>query len=392
MVNAANTEDVRAPASLETPLSVPNKMLMAAGPSNLTPRAAQAGGLPSLGPMHPETFRLMDEIKEGLQYAFQTKNPVTLCLSCAGHGGMEAALANILEPGDTAVMCKNSFWFDRASDMATRQGARVVPIDVKPGQPLTLEAAEEAVAKHRPRLLFVVHGESSTGVHQSLEGFGAMCHKYGTLLVVDAVASLGGTPLYTDRWELDVVYSGSQKVFNAPPGLSPITFSPRAMEHIQSRKTPCPVFYYDVLSIGDSWGCFGKRSYHHTLPVTLFYALREALALVAEEGLTASWRRHQLAAQRLHDGLERLGLRLLVEKPEHRLATVTAVLLPDNMDWATLLRTAMARHAVDLSAGLGPTFGRAFRVGLMGTNANPKAVDRVVNVLQDVIKNPIAAA
>ncbi|XP_034248092.1 serine--pyruvate aminotransferase, mitochondrial-like [Thrips palmi] len=386
----ADTEDVCAPASLAEPLRVPHKSLMGAGPSNAPPRVMHAGSLPLLGHMYPETFQVMDDIKDGLRYVFQTKNPVTLCLSCAGHGGMEAALANILEPGDTAVICKNSFWFDRASYMAERQGARVVAAEAPLGQPLSLEAAEEAVAKHRPRLLFLVHGDTSAGVQQPLEGFGAMCHKYGTLLVVDTVASLGGAPLYTDRWELDVVYSGSQKVFNAPPGLSPITFSPRAMKRVLSRKQPCSVYFYDILKVGEYWGCFDKpRSYHHTCPVTLFYALREALALVAEEGLTASWRRHQLAAQRLHDGLERLGLRLLVEKPEHRLATVTAVLVPDNVDWTAVTRTAMARHGTEISGGLGPTLGKVVRVGLMGVNATPRFVDRVLGVLEDAIRNPM---
>lgn len=382
--------DVQPPASLRSPLRLPHKALMGAGPANAPPRVLHAAAQPLVGHMHPEAFRVMDEIKEGLQYAFQTKNPVTVCLSCAGHGGMEAALSNLLEPGDVAVVPLNGHWGARASDMITRHGARVVPLELPLGQPVTLEAAEEVVSKHRPRLLFLVQAESSTTTLQPLEGFGPMCHKYGTLLVVDAVASLGGYPLWTDRWELDVVYTGSQKVLNAPPGLSPITFSPRAMERVASRRKPCDVYYWDIMQLGDYWGCFGNpRKYHHTGPITLFYALREALAILASEGLTASWRRHEQAAQRFRAALERLGGKLFIEDPRHRVHTLTGFTLPRNVDPVAVTRTAMIRHGVELGPGLGPTAGRIMRVGLMGVNAEAWAVDNVISVLEDCVKNPI---
>lgn len=387
--------DVAAPASLRTPLRLPHKALMGAGPVNADPRVLLAGSLPILGHMHPETIAVMDEIKEGLQYAFQTKNPVTLCLSCAGHGGMEASLSNILEPGDVAVIAVSGLWGHRAADMATRHGARVVLLETPLGQPVSLEAAEEALAKHRPRLLFLVQCESSTSALQPLEGFGPLCHRYGALLVVDAVASLGGAPLWTDRWELDVVYTGSQKALNAPPGLAPITFSPRAMQRIEARKKPCSVYYWDVRVLGDYWGCFGRpRIYHHTCPITLFLALREALAIFASESLTATWRRHADAAQRLYDGLDRLGLglSLFVEDPRHRTPTLTAVKVPPSVDPASVLRTAMSRHGVEIGGGLGPTAGRIFRIGLFGVHANPMTVDMVLRVLEDSIRNPISVS
>ncbi|KAK3912012.1 Serine--pyruvate aminotransferase, mitochondrial [Frankliniella fusca] len=382
-------EDVRPAASLRAPLRLPHKALMGAGPANAPPRVLHASAQPLVGHLHAEALRVMDDIKDGLRYAFQTTNPVTLCLSCAGHGGMEASLTNLLEPGDVAVVAVNGHWGARASDMVTRHGSRVVKLEAPLGQPVTLEAAEEAVSKHRPRLLFLVQAESSTSVLQPLEGFGPMCHKYGTLLVVDTVASLGGTPLWTDRWELDVVYTGSQKVLNAPPGLAPITFSPRAMQRITSRQKPCSVYYWDIMQLGDYWGCFGNpRKYHHTGPVSLFFALREALAILAAEGLTASLRRHAEAAARLHAGLQRLGAEFLVPDPRHRVPTLTAFSFP-NVDLQAVARTAMTRHGVELSGGLGPTVGRILRIGLMGVNASEDAVDNVLSVLEDSIKNPI---
>ncbi|RZB77501.1 serine--pyruvate aminotransferase, mitochondrial, partial [Asbolus verrucosus] len=379
--------DIAPPKVLKKPLQVPRKTLMGPGPSNCSPRVMNAIGQPILGHMHPETFKIMDEIKEGIRYVFQTRNPLTLAVSTSGHGGMEAVLCNLLEPGDTALIAINGIWGERAVSMAERYGAHVVILRTEVGNNFTLAQIEHAVATNRPTLLFVTQGESSSGVYQNVEGIGDICHRYGCLLAVDTVASLGGVPLLTDRWGVDAVYTGSQKVLGAPAGLAPISFSPRAQKRIFNRKTPVKVLYWDMTVLGDYWNCFGRsRVYHHTISSQLLYGLREGLALIAEEGLENVIKRHQICAERFYDGLKRLRLQPFVEEVHKRLPTVTAIKVPNCVDWQDVTAYAMKTHSVEISGGLGPTANRVFRVGIMGYNATLENVDLVLEVLEESLE------
>ncbi|VCW97278.1 unnamed protein product [Gulo gulo] len=272
------------PKALLKPLSIPNRLLLGPGPSNLAPRVLAAGGLQMIGHMHKEMFQIMDEIKQGIQYVFQTKNPLTLAISGSGHCALEAALFNLLEPGDSFLVGANGIWGQRAADIGERIGARVHPMIKDPGGHYTLQELEEGLARHKPVLLFLTQGESSSGVLQPLDGYGELCHRYNCLLLVDSVASLGGTPIYMDQQGIDVLYSGSQKVLNSPPGTSLLSFSDKAKNKIYSRKTKPVSFYLDMKWLANIWGCDDQpRIYHHTTPVISLFSLRESLALIAEQ-------------------------------------------------------------------------------------------------------------
>ncbi|KAJ9586695.1 hypothetical protein L9F63_019733 [Diploptera punctata] len=377
------------PGVLQKPLSVPDKLLMGPGPSNCPPRVLHAMSLPVLGHLHQETCSIMDEVKAGIQYVFQTKNSLTLAISTSGHGGMEAALSNLIEPGDGVLVAVNGIWGQRAADMARRYGGNVNTIEKPAGENFCLNAVERGLTQYRPAIFFVTQGESSTGVtaqhHQ--EFINELDKMYNCLLVVDTVASLGGVPVYTDQWEIDVIYTGSQKVLGAPPGLAPISFSPRAEAKIASRKTPVAVFYWDMMLLGTYWACFGTpRIYHHTIPVSLLYGLREGLAIVVEEGINKCIARHQACARRLYDGLEKLGLSLYVEKKEARLPTVTTIKVPKGLDWRLVQEYSMKKYRLEISGGLGPTVGKVMRVGLMGYNATMEKVDFTLKVLGEALE------
>merc|ERR1712002_741358 len=306
------TLDVPPPPSLAQPINVPLKTLTGPGPSNVSDRVLQAQALPTLGHLHPEFTKIMDDIKAGVQYIFQTNNPMTLALSATGHAAMECVMTNMLEPGRTVLIANNGIWGIRSADMARRQGATVKEITTPTGTCFTLDQIAAGIKEHKPDLLFVTHGESSTGVLQPLEGLGSLCHENNCLLAVDTVASLGGTPVYADQLEIDVIYTGSQKVLGVPPGSAPISFSPRATAAFQARKNPPCSFYLDLGWLGEYWNCWPDkgRVYHHTAPVNSLYGLREGLAMVADEGLENCWRRHRLCADHLQSGLRDLGLEM----------------------------------------------------------------------------------
>uniref|UniRef100_A0A182Q275 Alanine--glyoxylate aminotransferase n=1 Tax=Anopheles farauti TaxID=69004 RepID=A0A182Q275_9DIPT len=345
---------VSAPEVLREPLVVPDKLLMGPGPSNAHPRVLEAMSRPILGHLHPETLKIMDDIKAGMRYLFQTNNAATFCLSASGHGGMEATLCNLLEDGDVVLIGHTGHWGDRAADMASRYGADVHMVRASSGSSLTLAEIKRAIETHRPSVLFLTQGDSSTGVLQPLEGVGALCRANDCLLIVDTVASLGGTPFHMDRWEIDAVYTGSQKVLGAPPGITPISFNHRAV-------------------------------YHHTISSTLLYGLREAIALACAESIPSLIARHQDCAKRLYDGLLGIGLELYAQERD-RLATVTTIRVPPGVDWLQVSQYAMKTYLVEISGGLGPTAGQVFRIGLMGQNATSERVDRVLQVFRDAIK------
>nr|P31029.1 RecName: Full=Alanine--glyoxylate aminotransferase; Short=AGT; AltName: Full=Serine--pyruvate aminotransferase, mitochondrial; Short=SPT; Flags: Precursor [Callithrix jacchus]AAA35397.1 alanine:glyoxylate aminotransferase [Callithrix sp.] len=379
---------VAPPKALLKPLSIPTRLLLGPGPSNLPPRTMAAGGLQMLGHMHKETYQIMDEIKEGIQYVFQTRNPLTLVISGSGHCALEAALINVLEPGDSFLVGVNGIWGQRAADIGERLGARVHPMTKDPGGHYTLQEVEEGLAQHKPVLLFLTHGESSSGVLQPLDGFGELCHRYKCLLLVDSVASLGGAPLYMDQQGIDILYSGSQKVLNAPPGTSLLSFSDTAKNKIYSRKTKPSSFYLDVKYLANLWGCDGQpRMYHHTTPVVSLYSLREGLALLSEQGLENSWRKHREAAAYLHGRLQALGLRLFVKDPALRLPTVTTVAVPTGYDWRDIVSYLIERFGIEITGGLGPSTGKVLRIGLMGCNATRENVDLVTEALREALQH-----
>lgn len=385
--------DYAPPQCLAKPIEVPSKLLMGAGPSNAADIVLKAGSLPLLGHLHVEFIKIMDEVKEGIQYAFQTRNPLTLAISGTGHAGMEAAMCNLVERNDVVLIGVNGIWGERAADMASRQGADVRKFSKPAGDNFSLAEIKAALTEHKPAILFLVQGESSTGVVQPLDGVGALCSKHDCLLVIDTVASLGGEPFYMDRWQVDVVYTGSQKVLGAPPGTAPISFGPRAVAKIAGRKTPISSFYFDMNWLGNYWGCDGQpRKYHHTAPISSVYALREALALLASEGLDGSWQRHRRCRDRLIAGLAKLGLQPFAKDPSARLTCITGVRVPDGVDWKAVTAHAMSSHLVEIAGGLGPSFGQIWRIGLMGQNATEERVDRVLDVLAEGLAKSSHAA
>ncbi|XP_053565881.1 alanine--glyoxylate aminotransferase [Bombina bombina] len=376
------------PPALLQPLHIPQRLMLGPGPSNVPPRIQLAGAQQVIGHMHSEMFQIMDNIKQGIHYAFQTQNTLTLAVSGSGHCAMEAALFNVLEKGDVFLVAVNGIWGERAADIAERIGADVHRLIKPPGEGFTLKDVEKALAEHKPCLFFITHGESSSGVVQPLDGIGELCHRYNCLLLVDSVASLGGAPIYMDKQGIDILYSGSQKVLNAPPGTAPISFSEAASKKIFNRKTKPPSLYVDLTWLANYWGCDGKpRIYHHTGPVTNFFTLREGLAMLAEQGLERSWELHRENALRLHKGLEALGLKLFVKDPALRLPTVTTICVPAGYDWKDITTYIMKNYSIEITGGLGPSTGKVLRIGLMGYNSTKTNVDRVLEALRNALQH-----
>ncbi|XP_077344589.1 alanine--glyoxylate aminotransferase isoform X2 [Lithobates pipiens] len=379
---------VSVPESLLLPIHVPQRLMLGPGPANLYPRVQAAGTLPIISPLHPEMYQIMDDIKLGIQYAFQTQNNLTLAVSGSGHCAMETAIFNVVEKGEVVLVATKGIWGERAADIAQRIGADVRLLSKEPGEGFTLKEIEKGLAEHKPSLLFITHGESSSGVVQPLDGLGDLCHRYNCLLLVDSVASLGGAPIYMDKQGIDILYSGSQKVLNAPPGTAPISFSEAASKKIFSRKTKPPSLYVDLNWLANYWGCDGKpRIYHHTGPVTNFYSLREGLAILAEKGLERSWEQHREVALKFHKGLEALGLKLFVKDPALRLPTVTTIQVPAGYEWKDITTYIMRKYSIEITGGLGPSAGKVLRIGLMGYNATKANVDRVLEALRDALQH-----
>uniref|UniRef100_A0AAY4E4S6 Alanine--glyoxylate aminotransferase n=1 Tax=Denticeps clupeoides TaxID=299321 RepID=A0AAY4E4S6_9TELE len=377
------------PACLLKPYAVPYRYMLGPGPSNVPPRILAAGAQSMLGHMHAETLEIMSHITSGIQYAFQTQNEVTLAVSGPGHAAMECALFNSLEPGESVLIAVNGIWGERAAEIAERIGAKVNTIVQAAGGYFTNQEIEQALVKYKPVLLFLCHGESSTGVLHPLDGIGDLCHKHNCLFLVDSVAALGGTPVYMDKQGIDILYTGSQKVLNAPPGTAPISFSERACQKAFNRKSKPVSYFLDLSWLANYWGCDGKamRIYHHTGPVTGFFTLREALCILAETGLENSWKRHKEVAEYFHKGLEDMGLKLFVSEKKARLPTVTTIVSPPGYDWKEITAYIMKNHHIEISGGLGPSVGMVLRVGLMGCNSSKPNVDMVLAALADALKH-----
>jgi len=364
-------------------IDMPPRILLGAGPSNSAPRVLAAMLAPTVGHLDPTFLQVMGEVSELLRYAWQTDNDYTIAISGTGSSGMEAAFANVVAPGDRVLVGVNGYFGRRMVDMAGRYGADVRCLETTWGAAFSPEELRAGMEAHRPQVLALVHAETSTGVRQPLEGLAELCREHDCLLLVDTVTSLGGVPLYADAWGLDVAYSGSQKCLSSPSGLAPITFGPRALARIANRKTPIANWYMNSELLGKYW--FGSpRAYHHTAPMHLFYALREGLRLVAEEGLAARWARHQAVAERLWAGLGALGLEPHVPL-EIRLPSLTTVRVPAGVDAAAVSKRLLTEYNIEIAGGLGDLAGKVWRVGLMGYNARPESVAVLLGALADVL-------
>jgi alanine-glyoxylate transaminase / serine-glyoxylate transaminase / serine-pyruvate transaminase len=332
---------------------------------------------------------LIADIGDWLRYAFQTSNNFTMAVSGTGHAGMEAAIANVVEPGDVVIVGLNGIWGERVADLVERYGGVSRPINAPAGTVFSLDQLEAAFkANPGAKALFLTHGESSTGTLQPVDGVGALCKRHGAIFILDTVCTLGGVPLAIDADGIDVTYSGSQKCLGAPPGSAPFSMSQRARDKLAARKTKVASYYFDANLFGANWGVDGKpRWYHHTSPINTMYQLREALALLSEEGLEAAWARHQEAAAQLHEGLQRLGLTLFVKDPAARLPTVTTVEVPPGVVWSDVTSYIMAKYKLEISGGLGPSAGKVWRIGLMGHGARPGHVALILAALEDALRH-----
>ncbi|MBF2022175.1 MAG: alanine--glyoxylate aminotransferase family protein [Hydrococcus sp. C42_A2020_068] len=365
-------------------LDVPPRLLLGPGPANVHPRVLAAMSLPTLGHLDPRYLELMDEIQTLLRYTWQTDNPMTISVSGTGSAAMEATLANVLEPGDVILVGIMGYFGYRLADMASRYGADVRKLTKAWGEVFSLDELREGLETHRPTVLALVHAETSTGARQPLEGVGELCREFNCLLLVDTVTSLGGVPLFLDKWGIDLAYSCSQKGLGCPPGLAPFSMSPRAWDKLQNRRSPVANWYLDMNLLNRYWG--SERIYHHTASSNMNYGLREALRLAAEEGLEERWQRHQNNARLLWEGLADLGLVCHVRE-EFRLPTLTTVRVPEGVDSKAVARQLLTDYNIEIGLGLGELAGKVWRIGLMGYNSRRENVVLLLEALRKVLAN-----
>jgi len=366
-----------------TELNIPERILLGPGPSEMPARVLQALAMPVIGHLDPAFLHIMDGVQEMLRFVFQTKNKLTIPVSGTGSAGMEAGLANFIEPGDRVLIPVIGYFGERMVDMAGRYGATVDKIEKPWGQVFTVDEIKQALGKQKYKLLAMVHGETSSGALQpQIKELAAAAHEHGALFVLDTVASLGGVPVEVDAWDVDVAFSGSQKGLSASPGLAPITVGPRAEEALSKRKTPVGSWYLSLSEVQKYWG--KERTYHHTAPIQLNYALHEALRVVADEGLEARFARHQQNAEQLWKGLEELDMELLVKR-EHRLATVTSVKVPPSASHDHVKKHLLEDYGIEVGAGLGQLKGQIWRIGLMGHSSRREYVTLVLAALREIL-------
>jgi alanine-glyoxylate transaminase/serine-glyoxylate transaminase/serine-pyruvate transaminase len=364
-------------------LKPPHRLLLGAGPSNVDPRVIEVLTAPIVGHLDPYFLGVMDETTELLRYAFKTKNQITMPISGTGTSGMEAAICNIVERGDEVVVGANGFFGERINEIVKRCGGTSLEVKAEWGKAIPEEAVEAALSNSNAEIVAIVHGETSTGVLQPLEGISKLTKEYGALLLVDAVTSLGGCELDVDRLGIDLCYSATQKCLSCPPGLAPITVSEKAMEKVRNRRTRVQSWYFDLSLIEKYW-LERKRAYHHTAPILMVYALREALRLLQEEGLEVRWARHKTNSSALIKGVKALGLTLHTET--HRLPPLTVVSVPKGVDDTVVRRMLLEDADITISGGLGALKGAVWRIGLMGINSTKETVLRVIAALETALR------
>lgn len=352
----------------------PQRTLMGPGPSDVDPRILEAMSRPTIGHLDPVFVGMMDEMKTLLQYAFQTKNELTMPVSAPGSAGMEACFVNLVEPGDKVIVCRNGVFGGRMKENVERCGGTAVMVEDAWGSAVDPAKLEQALKEHADaRIVAFVHAETSTGALSDAQALVKLAHAHDCLTIVDAVTSLGGVPVLVDEWRIDAIYSGTQKCLSCTPGLSPVSFSERALEKIKSRKTPVQSWFLDLNLVMGYWGSGAKRSYHHTAPINALYGLHEALVILQQEGLEHAWQRHAQNHQALRAGIEAMGLSFVVDEP-HRLPQLNAVSIPAGIDEAEVRKRLLQDYNLEIGAGLGDLAGKIWRIGLMGYASNKKNV------------------
>ncbi|HEY7531716.1 MAG TPA: alanine--glyoxylate aminotransferase family protein [Nitrospiraceae bacterium] len=361
----------------------PLRILLGPGPSQVHPRVLRALSTPLLGHLDPAFLSVMNDIQTLLRQVFRTTNRFTIAVSGTGSAGMEAAVVNLVEPGDSVVVGINGVFGTRLATVIERSGGKAIRIEVPWGKIIEPDLIEQALGRSGPvKAVAVVHAETSTGARQPIEPISRLCRDHGTLLIVDAVTSLGGMPVEVDEWGIDACYSGTQKCLSCPPGLAPLTFSERALTAVKARRSPCQSWYLDMALIADYW-TEGTRAYHHTAPVSMLYALREALRLIDEEGLPARFTRHQLHGDALLAGLIELGFEPL-PPAEYRLPMLTCVYVPNDLDEAAVRAQLLETFGIEIGSGLGPLKGKVWRIGLMGESCTEANVLTLLNALEEL--------
>lgn len=363
-------------------LQNPTRLLLGPGPSMVHPRVLRAMASPLVGHLDPYFLEIMERTQELLRYVFETQNKLTVPISGTGSAAMEAAVANMVEPGDSVLICINGYFGGRLVDMAERYGGEIHAIHRPWGEVFTADEVQQALQKTPAKVVGIVHAETSTGAQQPLEEIAEVVHDAGGLLLVDAVTSLGGISVAVDEVGIDICYSGTQKCLSCPPGLGPLTLGPRALEVLRNRTHKVANWYLDLSMIEKYWG--SERTYHHTAPISSNFALYEGLRLVAEEGLTARWERHLKNAERLWDGLQALGLEPHVAR-EYRLPSLTTVRVPKGVDEAEVRMRLLKEYNIEIAGGLGELKGQVWRIGLMGHSSSHENVTLLLAALRDCI-------
>ena len=364
----------------------PVRTLMGPGPSDVHPRILAAMARPTIGHLDPSFIVMMEEIKAGLRYAFQTNNELTMPISAPGSAGMEACFVNLIEPGDKVIVCINGVFGMRMKENINRFAGVAVVVEDDWGKAVDANKVEKALkANPDAKILAFVHAETSTGAQSDVKTLCSLARQYDCLTIVDAVTSLAGTPLKVDKWGVDVIYSGTQKCLSAMPGISPVSFNKRALKKVKNRKTSVPSWFLDLNLVMAYWGENNKRTYHHTAPVNTLYGLHESLVILQEEGLENAWKRHQAYHELLKSGLEKLGIYYLVEKA-HRLPQLNSVLIPDGCNDAEIRAKLLNDYNLEIGAGLGVFAGKVWRIGLMGYSARKENILLAVSALKETLK------
>ncbi len=365
-------------------LNPSERILLGPGPSNCPPAVLRAMASPMIGHLDPEFLKLMDVIQQLLREVFQTKNQFTIPISGTGSAGMETCLVNLLEPGDTAVVCRNGVFGTRMADIVERCGAVLETVDAPWGRIIEPDAIRQKLdSLHQVKLLAIVHAETSTGVYQPLEEISEIAHEHDAMFMVDTVTSLGGVEVKVDEWNIDAVYSGTQKCLSCPPGLSPVSFSDRALETMQNRKSKVQSWYLDLGMISKYWGT--ERAYHHTAPISMNYALHEALRNIVEEGLEPRFERHYRNSKLLGEKLAELGITFSAQKG-YRLPTLNTVTIPDGVDDGVVRKQLLNEFGIEIGGGLGEFKGKVWRIGLMGYSSQKKNVLLLYEALKEILK------
>ncbi len=374
----------------ENIVNPPVRTLMGPGPSDVYPEVLEALGRPTVGHLDPYFIDLMDETKELLKYAFQTKNELTMPVSAPGSAGMETCLMNLIEPGDTCIVCINGVFGGRMRDIVERIGGTAVVVEDDWGRPVDPQKVGDALKKHsEAKYVAFVHAETSTGARSDAEALLKLAHQHDCLAIVDAVTSLGGIELRVDDWDIDAIYSGTQKCLSCIPGISPISFNDRALDVVRNRKSKVKSWFLDLNLVTQYWGSGKQRSYHHTAPVNSIYAVNQALRILKAEGLENSWERHHENHLKLKKGLTEIGLEFVVEE-KYRLPQLNAVKTPSGIDEAAIRRQLLDKYNIEIGAGLGALAGKTWRIGLMGYASRQENIDKLLKALKEVLSTQAA--